>query len=255
MSNNGSYDFDKAVAEWGVIPVDDVGYIPTTTLLQLSDPQLVQLIMLARQYRYHAEGWRNKDNSLMGFMGADSCKGKVVCELGCGFGIDALTYASRGAEVILADISPYTLVVARRVLALAGAPAQKMMIVLEGPPYFETYPKPVDLFWAMGVLHHTPKAAEIIDRAFSVLKVQECRIVLYSDKRWEILMKEPVPPVEQPITEHPRCMDWVRLNDEVGQYADWYSPERIRAQFGSVGQVVETPYIGDGQLIGAVIRR
>lgn len=243
------------MGEWGAIPVDDVGYIPTTTLLQLSDPQLVQLIMLARQFRYHPEGWRNQDNTLVDFMALGDIRGKVVVELGCGFGIDALTFSARGAEVILADIAPYTLAVARRVLSLAGSPAQKLMIVLEGPPYFEKYPKPVDLFWAMGVLHHTPKAAEIIDRAFSVLKVKECRIVLYSDKRWERLMGEPAPPVGQPIIEHPRCQEWVRLNDEVGQYADWYSPERIRAQFGAVGEIVETPYIGDGQLIGAVIRR
>lgn len=249
------YDFDKAVGEWGAIPVDDMGYFATTTLLRLSDAQVIELARLAYGYRYDTTAWRNQGDTLRQFMGLASVEGKTVMDFGCGFGIDALMFARSWANVILADISPITLAVARRTLARCSPPAQKLMIITGEPPYFEPYKQPVDLLWSVGVLHHIPYAADIIAHAFSVLKVKECRIVLYSDKRWERLMNEPAPPVEQPIIEHPRCQEWVRLNDEVGQYADWYSPERIRAQFGAVGEIVETPYIGDGQLIGAVIRR
>jgi len=80
-------------------------------------------------------------------------KGKVVVDLGCGSGDDAVILALRGAQVQAVDISPELINLARRRVAING--------VAEGTSFFvcSAYELPfpdesVDVVFGMAILHH-----------------------------------------------------------------------------------------------------
>ena len=56
--------FDGQVAAWSNPPVDDVGYIPSSSMLQYTDDQLWAMIEKMRWIRYSEQAWRNWEGGL-----------------------------------------------------------------------------------------------------------------------------------------------------------------------------------------------
>lgn len=227
------YDFQKNSKEWLSLPVDDIGYIPADELLDMSDADFGRLIAQASDNRYNLKGYRNYKNKWREYLGLDSTKGKRVLDFGCGIGLEALQF-HRDNTVILADINQASLDVSKRTL---GANVETALIT-DVYPFFEC--QPIDIFYANGVLHHTPRFREILERAAEVLKPDgEVRLMLYSDKGWKIAGTDPV-----------------RFFDGVGEYADWYSLEKLTETVGDIYDVFFCEYITtDDRFLVAKLRR
>lgn len=205
------FDFATQQKEWLLIPIDDSGYHSATDLMKHDDQTLKNMADDMQQRRYY--GWRNEGNKWRETLGLDDTHGKKVLDFGCGFGIEALQFLKAGNEVTIADINVDTLMLAKRVLGIYGYDV-KTLLIENDYPFVDTKQK-FDIFYSNGVLHHTPKAGEICERAFELLKDGgEIRLMLYSDKG-----KEFTDSIGQ---------DFVRYFDSVGFYADWYNEDKLR---------------------------
>jgi 2-polyprenyl-3-methyl-5-hydroxy-6-metoxy-1,4-benzoquinol methylase len=204
------FDFDVQKAEWLHIPIDEVGYINVNKLMALSDNDLKEMAENFQMHRYH--GWRNAGNLWRSTLGLDTTEGKTILDFGCGFGIESLQFAKKGNKIILADINKETSILAKRVLKVFGYEAEIVLISDEYPfiPSME-----IDIFYSNGVIHHTPKAVQIIDRAKELLKDDgEVRLMLYSDIGRDIAAGSKV--------------DFVEFFDGIGKYSDWYDAEKLK---------------------------
>ena len=96
--------------------------------------------------------------------------------------------------------------------------------------------KKIDIFYSNGVLHHTPHIKEILTRTIKILNQDgEIRLLLYSDKMWSALTETLPPSPDFDIRKHNKYWDFVRGADLVGQYADFYSEEKIFPMAGGRG--------------------
>jgi SAM-dependent methyltransferase len=205
--------------------VDDIGYLEPTQILSLSDAKLREWVREFEERRYG--GWRNQDNRWRESLGLDDTEGKHVIDFGCGFGIEALQFAKTGNRVTLIDLTDSGLKAARRVLNVFGYDAATRK---PRAPFPEA-----DIFYSNGVLHHTPKMPRIMERAARAC--QEARLLLYSDRAWRNrLGKEPGAPDDP---------SFVRSMDEVGDYADTYTPAKLEAACPD-WRLVRSEYITPG---------
>ena len=248
-----NYDFDASFAAWSRIPVDDFDYLSAREILLLAPSQRKELIELASTFRWAHDRWRNRNGSLLQFMTASASPDKIALDFGCGFGLDAVELFKVGMGVILADLHPWVLLLANQTLISAtnGGMAMKLCPVAPLWPYFDPGHK-IDLFWSMGVLHHFPWGMQILRRACECLNPGgECRICLYSDKRW----KEMVGDLPQGNSwDDLRFAEFARKCDAVGSWADWYNEEKLKEAVRDFADVAECVYLCDDQFIGAVIK-
>ena len=249
------YDPDQALREWSRIPIDDLDYFSADELLILRPEQLYQLVRMAMSIRWDRNQWRNKDGALVQFMFGDDqnrWKGKTVMDFGCGLGLDSVLFAANGANVILADMHPKGLMLAQQALiqGTGGIIPSRICITSPVPPFFVT--GGFDLFWSMGVLHHTPFCGEILKRACQLLNPGgEIRVCLYSDKRWKQMM-DCDPPEDTP--NHPRFQEFVKKCDAVGQYADWYEGGKVQKLVEGFAELTDSRYLCDDQFVGVVLK-
>lgn len=181
--------------------MDDIGYIHPDQILSLSDDQLRDWTRAFEDRRYN--GWRNHDNLWRETLGLDTTHGKHVVDFGCGFGIEALQFARTGNTVTLMDLTTMGLKAAKRVLAVHGF---KVRTRVAHRPIPEA-----DIFYANGVLHHTPDITRILRRAGR--KCSEARLMVYSEQ----------------AKQRKGNLDFARAMDDVGAHADWYTPETLAA--------------------------
>lgn len=108
---------------------------------------------------------------------------KVVVEVGCGIGTNALDLARYAAVVYGFDVSEASLAIARRRATREGVGGLVLLRWDAEDPEPSLWPEHVDLIWSYGVLHHTPHP----DVALANLRLlanpdTELRIMLYH--RW-----------------------------------------------------------------------
>jgi SAM-dependent methyltransferase len=214
------YDFARARRQWARIPVDDVGYLSARDLLRTPEHTLAGMAQRFERARY--EGERNHEGRWRRCLGLDNTHGKTVLDFGCGFGIEALQFARAGNDVILADINWDTVLLARRVLRLHGLRAAGASKILGGRPFVEPGCE-LDVFYANGVLHHTPDAPAILARAAELLAPEgEVRLLLYTDRGWTRYVGTPAP-LGDP-REDVGFVRFLRSFDQVGDYAEpWWA--------------------------------
>jgi SAM-dependent methyltransferase len=165
---------------------------------------------------------------------------KTILDFGSGIGPEALLWAKNGNNVMLADISWSNILYARRALEACGVGDKVVdLIKVDGEaPYF-TPNGFYDIFYSVGVLHHTPRIKEIIERALDYLAPKgELWLMLYSITRWG---QEPLAPDED-IASCPNFEEFVRGQDPVGEYADYYTPERLDSHLGGLMRHLEIFY-------------
>src|ERR1051326_6937817 len=95
-----AYSFIDQQEQWSRPPVDDVGYLPSSQLLQLADADLVELIEKMARVRY--TGWRNYENRWRVTLGLDDTHGKRILDFGCGTGLEALQVAPTNCVIVAA---------------------------------------------------------------------------------------------------------------------------------------------------------
>ncbi len=240
------YNFETAKTQWQRIPFDNVGYVDSEKILAMSKSEVKDFISTFEENRYSLSGWRNHENKWRGFLGLDSITGKRVLDFGCGFGIDSLQFAKASMnQVILADINESNLKAAERVFQVAGYKPLDTILVSGEYPFFSC--EPFDVFYSSGVLHHTPKIGEILQRASELC--EEVRLMLYSDKAWEVMIG--TPPVRGiNIVDDPNFGKFVRRMDGTGTYADWFDREKLEGVVNGSFDINHFDYICGGETKG-----
>jgi SAM-dependent methyltransferase len=91
--------------------------------------------------------------------------GKSVLEIGCGIGTDSIRFCNNGAKLTAVDLSTESLAVTQKRLKVYNQEAELLYANAEKlSDYLE--PRPYDLIYSFGVLHHTPNPLS----AFSEVK-------------------------------------------------------------------------------------
>jgi SAM-dependent methyltransferase len=235
---------------WSSPPVDDIGYLPATDLLAMDDDDFVQLIDQAAHNRYF--GWRNHQGNWTRL--THVTHGKRVLDYGCGVGLEGLILAKRNT-VFLADISEGNLAVAERAFVLNGCDAPALLPIQSRPPFIENPPGELDIILCLGVLHHIPDPVPVVKQMARWLTTGgELRLMVYSDKAWEIATGTRAP--RGPVDEHPDFARYWQHWDAVGGYADWYDQARLQERFGEWFLVERVhPLTQHGEYLGAVLTK
>lgn len=114
--------------------------------------------------------------------------GKKVLEIGCGIGTDAVNFARAGADYFATDLSEESLKVARQRFALFGLSGNFVVCDAENLSA-AVGERDFDLIYSFGVIHHTPKPAQIIREARTLIaKDGEFRVMLYAKNSWKDIM-------------------------------------------------------------------
>lgn len=217
-----------------------------------TDEELRELAHRMKVTRY--TGWRNFDNKWREVMGLDEAgDGRELLDFGCGLGVESLELARAGYQVRLADISRDNLAFASRLLKVHGYETTAHHVLMKAP-YLEIPNESLDVFFASGVIHHIPWAREIMKRASELLRpLGEARLMLYSDRGWrEATGTEP----PEDVTADLDFQKFVRHFDAVGEYADWYSQQRLESRFGEWFAVERFSYLtGNGRYLAATLRK
>lgn len=245
--------FEDQQAAWTHVPVDDVGYVSSIELLQLSDEELRDLVKGCEYRRYG--GWRNESGRWRDVLGLDDTHGKTVLDYGCGLGIEALQYARTGNDVWLADIVMSNLQLASRVLKVFGYQDRGVMLLGSDGSNTSDPAKPpeFDVVHSAGVIHHIPEPIPVVERIAQLLKPEgELRLMMYSDMGWRVATKAPPggglapgPSTTMEIDAHRQ--QFIRFMDDVGEWAEWYNRGRLESWFGTWFDVEYTEYITPDQ--------
>ena len=104
--------------------------------------------------------------------------GKKVLEIGCGMGLHTELMARAGAEVTAVDISPTSVEVTQKRLALKSLSADIRQGDAEKLPFADDT---FDFVWSWGVIHHSARTSRIVREIARALKPEgACRIMVYN---------------------------------------------------------------------------
>ena len=236
---------------WSSPPVDDIGYLPAETLLEMDDDKFKSVIEQAVHNRY--SGWRNhRDNWTRLLTQWDSTAGQRILDYGCGIGLEGLILAKQN-DVHLADISDGNLAVAERAFLLNGYQPAGVHPIQGQAPFLEPAPE-VDIILCLGVLHHIPDPVPVVRAMHGWLREGgELRLMVYSDVAWRIATGSD--PIRSTLVQdHTDFARYWQHWDAVGGYADWYDRRRIKERFGEWFAVSKCePVTEHGEYLGAVL--
>ena len=166
--------------------------------------------------------------------------GKRVLEIGCGMGLHTELLVRAGAQVTTIDISPTSVDVTRRRLALKGLEAQ----VIEADAVAAGLPSEAfDFVWSWGVIHHSSKTGRIVREIDRMLKPGgEVRVMVYNLEGM---------PAYLTITRRyltgfwrGRSLDETLWKDSDGFMARYYSADMLRDVFSTFFEDVKTHSYG-----------
>ena len=127
----------------------------------------------------------NKNNQYPGhneIQEFDKHSGKIILEYGCGMGTDAFEYLKRKNVVILTDICPENINMAKYFIVGEHHCYWAIFICLENNvpiPYPDDF---FDIINCHGVIHHVPNPKPIVDEFYRVLKPNGIAyIMLYTE--------------------------------------------------------------------------
>ena len=224
----GKYNFKRSKSDWQKLPFDNVAYMSPGSVLSMEKSNIQKFIKEFEETRYSLDGWRNYKNLWRSTLGLDDTKGKVIFDFGCGFGLESLQFLYQGNEIILGDINEESLEAAQYIINCAGYKVKEKVLLNSENPYFSISNK-FDIFYSNGVLHHTPYLTDILSFAidyFTNIEDLEYRLMLYSDKAWEIETGKKNNR-NLPIEKQKGFFKYVRRMDKVGKYADWYDEKKL----------------------------
>ena len=240
------YNFRYQKNTWRNIPIDDIGYFDSRELLKMDDLEFLSIMEKLENNRYSLSGYRNYRNYWKIHSGVETERNKTILDFGCGSGIESLQFARNGNLVILADINPFNIQVATRLLRLNGFEPLEQILVDGDYPFFANLKNRIDMFYSCGVLHHTPHMREIIIRGLEQLNTGgTVRLMLYSDKGYLKYINSQLPDIQEDIVFNKYFVKMYRHFDSVGKYADWYSQEKISYRLKGVCKIEKFNYITD----------
>jgi SAM-dependent methyltransferase len=110
-------------------------------------------------------------------MGFNDFAGARLLEVGCGMGTDLLQFARGGAKVTGVDLTPRSIEISRRHLAVYGERGDFAITDGENLPFAD---ESFDIVYSNGVLHHTPNTAGAVREVQRVLRPGgQAKVMLY----------------------------------------------------------------------------
>ena len=124
------------------------------------------------------------------FADFEKWRGKNVLEIGCGIGTDTINFARAGANVTAVDLSSESLDLARRRADIFGLSDKIRFFEANAEHLADVVPpKPYDLIYSFGVIHHSPNPRAIVDhiRQNFVHADSKVKIMVYYRYSWKVL--------------------------------------------------------------------
>ncbi len=148
----GADPFAVLRRRWGVVPAGD-DRLSTRDLMELPDDELLATWRRLRDTAtigpaFAVRGWYRR-------LYSDVLRGKRVLDVGCGLGIDGLTFAEHGAHVTFLDIVEDNLELVRRVARLLGLEAVDFLY-MDSLESLSSLPPDFDVMWCQGSLINAP---------------------------------------------------------------------------------------------------
>ena len=109
----------------------------------------------------------------------DRATGKWVLEIGCGLGTDGAQFVKAGAQYVGMDLSPASVILARKNLQLQDLPANWLISDAESLPFPDGA---FDVVYSNGVLHHTPNPPAAVAEIYRILRPGGRAIVMVYHK-------------------------------------------------------------------------
>lgn len=234
--------YDDQVVAWSKPPIGGEN-VDSQSILSWSEQMVRDWVRMAYVKQYtQPSNWNGLYRSALKL---DQTIGRWVLDYGSGFGFDALTYARMGNQVALADINPTNLRVATRILNCHGySPYATYHIPAELS--LDDMVKSInsfDVFHCSGVFHHLPPQDQ--QSLLGILKVMdsptrpiELRLMVYTHVLW-LQGAQALYPTDHDVRKaHATVFQrFVRYCDAVGNWADYFTPEKMAAigdQYGWV---------------------
>lgn len=211
----GADPFAVLRRRWGVVPAGD-DRLSTRDLMEIPDDELLATWRRLRDTAtigpaFAVRGWYH-------LLYKDILRNRLVADVGCGLGIDGITFAQAGARVIFVDIVEDNLVLLRRLCGLLDVTGADFLH-LEDIDSLRALPRAVDVFWCQGSMINAPFdfAGEESRAMLEHLPVGGRWIELaYPEARWER---------EGRLPFHL----WGERTDGPGTpWVEWYDVDRLR---------------------------
>jgi len=175
--------FDKLRRKWGTVPTLD-NRVETKNLLNMPDDKL-----LAWWYENREQGITGENFNVRGWyhlLYKEILRGKQIVDVGCGLGIDGITFAQNGASVTFVDIVESNLALVSRICNLLKISQVDFFYLKDINALAKL--RMYDVIWCQGSIHNAPfevmriEAMELLKH----LKIGGRWIQLaYPKSRWE----------------------------------------------------------------------
>jgi len=145
--------FETLRKKWVEVPIGLESRAKTVDLLALPDAALLDVWTKARHANTTGEGF-----SVRGWyhaLYAEALRDKKVLDVGCGLGLDSVTFAQHGAKMTFLDIAEPNIGIVRRVCRLLDLKDVKFL-VMEDTSSLNVLEDDYDVIMAIGSLHHAP---------------------------------------------------------------------------------------------------
>ena len=124
---------------------------------------------------------------ILKFADFPSWKNKKVLEIGCGIGTDSTNFARHGADLTVTELSQKSLEVCQKRFEVYGLNAEFHQCNAETLTQ-NLRPRPFDLVYSFGVIHHTPNPEKVFDEIkFYMDENSEFRFMVYNKASIKIL--------------------------------------------------------------------
>jgi len=145
--------YDTLRHRWVEVPSTNWELSDTKDLLSLPDNALLakwerSRIAFTTGAEWDHRGWYHT-------LYADFMRGKKVVDIGCGFGIDSITFAQHGARMTFVDLVETNLVVIQRICRSLGL-SNVQFLHLKDLTSLQALDTDYDVIMAMGSLHNAP---------------------------------------------------------------------------------------------------
>jgi SAM-dependent methyltransferase len=215
MAIDWGHPFDLLRSKWHEVPAGADTRLTTKELINLSDEKLIDLWQNARAdatigTSFTIRGWYH-------LLYSSVLRGKKVLDVGCGFGIDAITFAQAGAEVTFVDIVETNIYICEKLCKLFQL-KNVNFLYMEDITSLAKLMYDYDVIWCQGSLINAPFhiIREEVQELLTHLPVGGRWIELaYPKIRWE---REGMLPFDQ----------WGKHTDgSATPYMEWYDMDKL----------------------------
>lgn len=215
MVNRNRDCFANNIEKWRELPIGGGNGLRafSSDILQWPDGRLLAQWRAARDYAMKEAAWYLEYYEPI-------FRGRDICEVGPGIGLDGIWFAERGARMTFADIVPDNLKLLRRLCGLQGIRAEFYEI---RTPFEFAFAHSFDAFLMIGVIHHSPfdfMRRELRAMMKALNPGGRVAVMAYPRERYEMSRA-------QGFAEFAQLTDGART-----PWAEWYDDEKIARLFG-----------------------